>query len=274
MTFEPASLRPFGAPLAASKAFVAALRALGLSPTDASNRVPAQRLRRARSAGMTLVEILIVIALIALLTGTVVFGSGMLKGTRLRSSAGVIVSGIRLAQTRANASGRPVRMVFDIDHQRVMLEEAKGSVMLRQKEEKNTGGGADPVTESEKAAHAESDRILQGLHSQRAAFQPVQQFGFDGDDPGQGHALGDGIRFRQVQTDHDLEPRTEGRAYLYVWPGGETERASIQLFQGGKDPGLTISVSPLTGRAVIEHGKVDLPEARNEKDVGEREEER
>jgi general secretion pathway protein H len=222
---------------------------------------------------MTLIEILIVVALIALLSGTVVFGSGMLKSTRLRSAAGLIVSGVRLAQTRASASGKPVRMVFDIDHQRVMLEEAKGSVMLRKKEEKNTGGGADPATEAEQAAHAEADRILQGVHSERASFEPVKQFGFDGDDAAQGRSLGDGIRFRQVQTEHDLQPRTEGRAYLYVWPGGETERVSIQLFQGGEDPGLTVSVSPLTGRAQIDHGKVDLPEARSEDGFSEREEE-
>ena len=48
--------------------------------------------------------------------------------------------------------------------------------------------------------------------------------------PGKGHkALEGGIKFRGVQTQHDDLPRTEGRAYLYFWPGGQTERASIQL---------------------------------------------
>ena len=123
-----------------------------------------------------------------------------------------------------------------------------------------------------KAAKAEAERVLEGPHAPRARFAPVKQFGFDGDE-GQGRELGSGIEFKSVQTEHDEEPRTEGRAYLYFFPGGGTERASIQIRKKGSTDGLTVLVSPLTGRANIKKGDVDLEAPRIDEEFGEREEE-
>jgi general secretion pathway protein H len=230
--------------------------------------------RRRRARALTLVETLIVVAMVALLAGTALFGSGMLASNRMRSAAMLIVSGVRMGVTRANTTGRPVRMVFDLATQRVILEESASRVMLRQKEdEDNTGGGAEAATEAEQAARAEADRIVKGPRAPRASFSPVKQFGFDADDPAAGRELGGGIRYRQVQTEHDGQARSEGRAYLYFWPGGGTERASIQLTRDGDQEGLTVIVSPLTGRARIERGRVELPEARSDGEYSEREEE-
>ncbi len=225
---------------------------------------------------MTLVEVLVVIVLIALVSAGIIFGSGMFSSTRQRAAATLILSGVRLGMTRANATGRPVRMVFDLEQHRVMLEETTGK-MLRVKEEDNSGGGAEPATEAERAAREEAERIVEGVTKPRAVFKAVAQFGFDGDDPAAGRELGSGIEFRQVQTEHDELPRREGRAYLYFWPGGGTERASIQIRPKGADEdddGLTIMVSRLTGRAKIERGAMDLPESRrSDEEFSEREEE-
>lgn len=228
--------------------------------------------RRRGQRGLTLVEVLIVIALIALMSGAVIFGSGMLTSSRQRAAATLIVSAVRMAITRANTTGRPVRMVFDLEQNRLMLEETSG-VMLRKKEAKNTGGGAEAATEAEKLAKAEADRILDGPKAPAAEFSPVKQFGFDGDTPAAGRELGAGVKFKQVQTQHDEEPRTSGRAYLYFWPGGGTERAVVQIVREGEREGLSVVVSPLTGRAKIERGAVKLEGARNDEEFGQVEEE-
>jgi general secretion pathway protein H len=199
----------------------------------------------------------------------------LFSSTRQRSSATLIIAGVRLGMTRANATGRPVRMVFDLDGERVQLEETT-SKMLRVKEEDSTGAGAEPATEAEKKARAEAERIVEGVTKSRPVFTPVKQFGFDGDDPGAGRELQSGIEFSQIQTEHDELPRKEGRAYLYFWPGGGTERASIQIKKKGSDDaddGLTVMVSRLTGRAKIERGAVELPKPRSDGDeVSDREE--
>ena len=221
---------------------------------------------RGAERGVTLIEILIVISLLALLTGAVTYGTGMIGGGRLRAGASLVLSAVRMGLSRANATGRPVRLVFDLEQETVTLEQSTGR-MLREKEEgQSTGAGAEAVTEAEKAAREESDRILEGPRAPRAAFEPIQEFG------AKGRPLGSGVEFRQVQTEHDGQPRTEGRAYLYFWPGGDTEHASVQIRLHGETQGLTVMVSPLTGRARIERGNVDLPEPRADGEYSEREE--
>jgi len=223
-----------------------------------------------KSSGFTLIEVLIVVALIAILSGSVIYGTGMLGSSRLRGASSLIASGVRLGLARANTSGHPTRMTLDLDTDKVLLEEASGSVMLRDK--KAPAGGAEAATEAEKAeqkAAAEGDRILQGPHAPRATFRPIPRFA----DTPTGRELGSGVDLAQVQTEHDEDPVTSGRAYVYFWPGGITERAYIQLKRPGAEDALTVVVSPLTGRTKIEKGLVDLPEPRTDKeeDQGDRE---
>jgi general secretion pathway protein H len=229
-------------------------------------------LPRSSQRGVTLFEVLIVIALIALLGGSVVFGSGMLGSSRLRSAATLVVASIRLASTRASTNGKPTRLVFDFDAKTLSLEEASSSKMLRDK--KAPAGGAEAATEAEKVAKADAERILDGPQAPLTGFTPVASFAADAEDPSKGRSLGDGVSIVAVQTDHDEEPVTGGRAYLYFWPGGITERGHVQLKRQGAEGGLTVTVNSLTGRATIVRGLVDMPEPRSEDeaDQGEREE--
>jgi general secretion pathway protein H len=216
--------------------------------------------------GVTLVEVLVVVALIAILAGGAVFGSGMLSSSRLRAGSTLIASSVRLGLSRANNSGHATRLVLDLDGDRVLLEEATGSRMLREKDA--PAAGAEAATQAEQAAKAESDRILEGPHAPRAAFKPVTQFA----ETPEGRELGKGVDLYAVQSEHDDDPVTSGVAYVYFWPGGATERAHVQLKRTGSDQALTVIVSALTGRTKIEKGLLDLPEARSdrEEDQGER----
>jgi general secretion pathway protein H len=222
---------------------------------------------------MTLIEVLVVLVLIALLTSAIVMGTGGVGSARLKASASFIVSLSKVAITRANATGRPVRIVFDIEQNRVALEEAIGSRLLRVKDgEKSSGAGAKAATEAEKRAEAEAEGFLQGARVARPSFVPTKRVELGGQNMGAGKELESGIVYKQIQTEHDDKPRTEGRAYLYFWPGGATEWASIQLQVKGKKSILTVLVSPLTGRSQIKLGSVDLPNRNMDGDISEREE--
>lgn len=213
----------------------------------------------------------------ALLAGTVVIGSGMLSGSRLRGAAGLVVTAIRIGITRANATGRSVRLVFDLDKQRLSLEETTDR-MLRVKEnprdsKKSEGAsaGANPATQIEKEASEYAEGIVKGPRAPRARFKGIP-LGQSEPEAGHGRDLGLGIKYREVQTEHDAKPRTTGRAYLYIWPGGETERAVVQVQkEKDEDSVLSVLVSPLTGRANIQRGKVEMEEPRREEDFGMRE---
>ena len=222
---------------------------------------------------MTLIEVVVVLVLVAILSSAIVLGTGSITSGRLRGAATLVVSLSKVAITRANATGRPVRIVFDIEQSRIALEEASGSRMLRVNEgEKSTGAGAEAATDAEKRAEGEAENFLQGARVARPNFVPTKRVELGGENMGAGRELGKGIVFRQIQTEHDIKPRTEGRAYLYFWPGGATEWASVQLQPKGKKDILTVVISALTGRSQIKSGAVQLPERRSDGEISEREE--
>jgi general secretion pathway protein H len=228
---------------------------------------------RARQRGLTLLEVVIAIALIGLLSGSLLFGRNALVGTRVKAAATLLVGSVRFGLARANATGKPTRLVIDFDKKQLSIEEASGSLMLREKSEDQTGG-AEPATVAENKARAEADRIIEGPHAPRARFSKLSGVKGAIEELTNGRAWGDGVEIVQVRTEHDEDLIKEGRAYIYFWPGGTTERAIVQLKKAGdKEPALTVVLSPLTGRAKIEKGAVDFPEPRGfDQEYSEREE--
>jgi len=234
-----------------------------------------------RSRGVTLVEVLITVTIIALLSGVTILGIGVTSGARLKRSATMVVGAIRVAYAHANATSKPVRLVFDFENRLIILEEATGQLQLV-KHDKT--GGAEAATEAEKAAQDEAEAIVKGPRAPRPAFKPAKAFGFDpkssdtgisGEDK-PGKELSKGIRFHSVETTHTDEPELADHAYLYFWPGGQTERAAIVLTKGDGDNDddsdfLTILVSPLTGKAELKAGKQALVRPRDESEESERE---
>jgi general secretion pathway protein H len=134
--------------------------------------------------------------------------------------------------------------------------------MLTQSKDKSAAGGADPITLAEQAALEEGARIMQGPPIPKPRFHPIEVYGFGDVETGKGaKPLQRGITFRSVKTAHDDTARTSGRAYLYFWPGGRTERAAIQLRVGESEEDtstLTLLTSPLTGKVTVKNGPAEL----------------
>jgi general secretion pathway protein H len=220
---------------------------------------------RASSRGLTLIEIFVVIAIIALVTGVAVAGSMQLPSARLKGAATMIASAIKVAYTRATATSRDLRLVMDMDTNRIWLEQSDLPMLVSSKG-KEAAQGADPMTVKEKEAVQEGEKILKGPPIPKPRFTPVAAWGFgDTQDTGKGgkgsKPLQRGITFRAVQTTHDDKARTAGRAYLYFWPGGRTELAAITVRIGDStddDLAMTLLVAPLTGKVRIKAGAVEL----------------
>jgi general secretion pathway protein H len=185
----------------------------------------------------------------------------------------MISGAIRIAFTRASATSRPNRLVFDIDSSKVVLEETTDGTVLLKKDDAT--GGAAAVTQEEKDALEQASRIVKGPQAPRARFAPVKALGFDDPDTSGGRTLGKGVRFRKIETAHSPDGQTSGRAYLYFWPGGQTERASIQLglesSQRAED-GMSVLVSALTGRVRTVAGAKSMDPLRDDGTSSEREE--
>jgi general secretion pathway protein H len=223
---------------------------------------------------MTLIEVLIVMALIALILSAVVIGSGQMASSRLRHSSTMIAGAVRVGFSRATASSKTVRLVMDFTDNAIWLEEGDQPHLVQSKDASGTGG-AQAATVAEKQALEDSSRILKGPTAPRTSFKEIDAMGLVASDPGKGHkALERGIRFRRVQTAHDFEARKEGRAYLYFWPGGQTERAAIQLKVGANDDEtdtITLLVAPLTGKVTVKDGAVEMTQPQDDSQASDRE---
>jgi general secretion pathway protein H len=185
-----------------------------------------------------------------------------------------VVSAIRIAYNHANATSRPTRLVFDFESRTISIEESTGRMLLKSGD---ITGGAAAATDVEKAVVAESEEILEGPRAARPQFTPVGKIlGFEYDEEKERgmKRLADGIFFRQLEVQHEDSAATEGRVYLYFWPGGQTELAAIQIQKGEGDVDdddiITITVAPLTGKTVIRGGPIDMPRPRTDEDLSER----
>jgi general secretion pathway protein H len=197
--------------------------------------------------------------LVSLVMGGIVLGGGQVASVRLRHTATMIAGAVRVGFLRATATSRSQRLVFDLDEQKLWLEES-ALPMLVQSKDLSATGGAESATELERRTLEENDRILKGVRPARPKFTPVESLGFsDGSGKKGPRPIERGISFREIQSIHDDHPRTSGRAYLYFWPGGQTEPANIQLRIGQslKDSDtLTLVVKPLTGSVSVRNGPV------------------
>ena len=229
--------------------------------------------RRGGRRGLTLIEIIVALALIGVVVVGVVAGTGQLPSARLKRTATMIVSAIKVAFTRATSTSRDLRIVFDFDNEQIWIEESDIPMLVQSKDLAGTGG-ADAVTQTEKAAIAAGEDIIKGQPIPKPRFHAVAAFGFGDVEGGKGgKPLQRDIKLRSVQAGHDDAAHTKGRAYLYFWPGGLTERASIQLRVGDSEEEhqtLTLLVAPLTGRVAIKSGPVELVKPTDDKSASER----
>jgi general secretion pathway protein H len=231
---------------------------------------------------MTLIEIMVVMVIIAVVVVGVVGGTGQMGGARLKHAATAISGAIKVAYARATATSKSLRLVFDLDANTMWLEEGDAPMLVQTKDR---ASGADPATDAERVAREEGADILNGPKVARPHFHPIAGISMTADQvsaekdgtPAGGKGplkLPRGIKFRQIQTVHDEDPRDKGRAYLYFWPGGLTERASIELhLNDSLEDGDTLSllVAPLTGKVSVKSGAVAVVIPTDDKSASDRE---
>lgn len=196
--------------------------------------------------GMTLIEIMIGLAIMALLTGAAVVSVNALTHASLRSSALALTGGIKFNYDRAIMEKRIQRIGIDLDRQvwwaeytedpyTVAAEKLKGKAGTKLEDEEKEEEDKPRWEDEDK--DEEFELALGG--GQSARFVPDAEQGppmpLEGD-----------VHFSKVWTGHQEEPFTSGITYLHFFRGGWTEPAVIELTDG--DDYMTLELSPLTGR--------------------------
>lgn len=209
-----------------------------------------------RARGLTLIEITIALAIAALLVAVAIPAVASITRAQLRQKSGQLASGVRALYGQSAISGKSCRLAIDLDERSYQAECAKGSVRLGAELERSRNGAREPSRTDELLARAGNDRgALSAEDRERIALAEKGAFAPSKEIPKT--TLGSAVRFQKVWVSHQEEPYTAGTAYLYFWPTGQTEGASIQLAQG--DDLYTLLVSPLTGRVRIVAGAASAP---------------
>jgi general secretion pathway protein H len=222
------------------------------------------RTRRARR-GFSLVEVMVVIAIVGLLLGASVYGFRSVAKSELRSSASKLAGAIRYCFDRSITTGSYYRIVLDLDGNKYWAERSEDRTYLTAGKEDAPGKGQAFDEQAVEKKRDEDEAKLQEMATsvggamvaldpppkpKRAKFQTFK----DTTLPQVKLAR---ARLFDVFTPRQREPYLKGRAYLYFFPDGHTERAIVRLDDG--DDFYSLIVHPLTGRVEVVSGKVDIP---------------
>ncbi len=218
-----------------------------------------------RARGFSLLEIMVVVAIFALATGTVVLSARSVGRAGLRGNATQIAAAIRYCYDRAITTNSYYRLVIDFDQNTFSAERSEDRMLLSREKENAPGKGVafdqEAADKTRDGQLADDDRRMkergQGLgialepppHPKRAKFQTFS------DAAVKAVKLKGTVRLFDVYTPRQREAYKKGKAYLYFFPDGHTERALVRLADG--DDFYSLVVSPLTGRVDVRPGKVE-----------------
>jgi general secretion pathway protein H len=193
--------------------------------------------------GFTLIELMVVIALVGLIAAAAVPALRGVTGANARQAAGELSGSLRYLFDTAALRHTTCRMALDLDHQAFWAECAPRQVTLAREQEPSRRD-----RELEERFPDERDPDRRRLMAQTA-------FGAFEDQLARKRQLPGSTRFGPVRVEGRSQPVSEGIAWVYFFAGGQAQRAFVPVVDG--DTTYTVTLEPFTGRARVVTGKVE-----------------
>lgn len=222
-------------------------------PTPPQPRpLPRTRMRPGRAAaarGFTLIEMLVVLAIVVMIIGLALSSIGDTGTTKLRVQSNRLAAALRHTYSRSVAHGLYMRMVFDLDANAYWVEASDQPIFLPAVK-RNEGDDPDaPTKEEEEQAKIDERRSKNDTPHFRL---PRAKFQTDGVIPKV--TLERGVELHGVLTSGQEEEFFNGKAYVHFFPNGWVEPAIIHI-SDGEEAFFTLVVDPLTGKVTRLPGK-------------------
>lgn len=202
-------------------------------------------------AGMTLIEMMIVLAIVLLLVVAAVFSFVMVKRERLRKAVTKVAGSVRYAYDRARATGKDHRLVFDLgeDSTRYWLEVSeKGQLLAAATAEDARKEHED---EQEGAKNEDDDTTPGGLSKAVAAKRAPKPAWKPYKSPLSTEVNLKEFRVTSIYVARLDEEVTEGKVALYFWGNGQTERAIVYVQDKEGKKTFSLVTHPLTGKVKV-----------------------
>lgn len=198
--------------------------------------------------GFTLIEMMLVIAVVAVVMGGASMGIGAVTRSKIRSACMHVASSARFAYNRSISQGVNMRLLFDFEKGTLAIEQSEADVGLAResRQEIEDGEAVDPWA----MAKSRLENPLEPVIEASSGFGPVVNDDGDTLKQYQAHSLGDGIRVHKLITPHEKDDRISGQGAIYFFKGGTTEHAVVQLTDS-QDNVYSVELHPMTGRAKV-----------------------
>ncbi len=212
--------------------------------------------------GMTIVEIMVVLTIIASMMGIAMLSMGAIGGDGVKSSAIRLTAVMKYTYANAAINNTQYRLVLNIDTGTYHTEIVKAALT-------NHVGGAAPVQGGDEFLTEEAKRLAEKVEEKTDLFDEKEEnpFGISrkvsyervADVVVKDEKLKSGIRFAQIATTGKSEPVDSGIVTISFYPNGFQEQAYIVLKdEDGK--AITLMTKPLSGRVKSYTGEKELPD--------------
>ena len=235
--------------------------------------------------GFTIIELMVAMAVAALLFAALIFGLGALTGARARTAMGELGGAARSLYDTAALTGNTCRLVLllprddsaefayraecangpvtsSMDRDQEIRDATKAAVEAYKKGNRGSRSAPDPRTATSSAGTygstgSSGSTLLDVLDSEKARVEKAAAFSAFSTPEIQPRKM-TGVRV-SVWTSHQKAKIDTGLAYLYFFPQGYTERAQVTVRQGKNV--WTLLVSPITGKTSIVDGEPEVPKS-------------
>ncbi len=182
------------------------------------------------TSGFTLIEILVVVALIALITVTALPNLGAVFKINIGNASRELATTIRSVYEQSVLTGQTFRVVVDVEKNMYWVENGgKNTLALTaEQEEEEARRHRQRSDEEKKNKTAKFSLATQIMRSKKT--------------------LPKGVHFTDIITSRSKEPMKKGLAYAHVFPHGFIEKLAIHI-KDDYDREATLIVNSVTGKS-------------------------
>jgi general secretion pathway protein H len=223
-----------------------------------------------REHGFTLIEIMVALAIIALMSTLAVGMVRRMARTELRGQASRLAAVVRYLFDRASSTGKIHRLVLDFDSGKYWAEVTDDRFMLPRERESDESRARDSdeatkAADEEKQRQAEAERAgenapgsaydfsryqPQEWKPKRARFDMFQESGLK-------TMQMKGAKLAGLFTPRYARPISTGKGYIYFFPLGQTEPGLIHISDPEGETFYSLLIHPLNGRVKVHAGYIE-----------------
>jgi prepilin-type N-terminal cleavage/methylation domain-containing protein len=194
-----------------------------------------------RSAGMTLIEIMVTLAVVALILGVTVNRMSDSFDSRAFEATERLASTIRYLYNKSASENLTMRMVFDFEKRAYHVEATADQFLIDNPEAR------DRLSVESKPSELSAEKPKEGevtpIQKAEAKFGEVDSYLLKPVE------LPGGVFLKDIFTEHDSGAVDQGKAYIYIFPSGYVEHAIINLRNEDDSARRALEINPMTGNS-------------------------